>query len=109
MCRRGGGEIGIDQDVDDGPAAGADPPDQRGDGGHCRTTVSGQRGDRRIRDGQSAERENGERACGIELSRVFGRDGQHLERGGRGRYHLVGALGAECLGGYVEHGGDREE
>src|SRR5580704_12277103 len=36
-------------------------------------------------------------------------DGQQLERGGRVRCHLVGALGAQCLGAYVEHAGDREE
>jgi hypothetical protein len=69
-------------------------PDQRGDGGDGGTAVSGQRGDRRVRDGQSPERENGQRARGVKLSRVLRRDGHHLERGGRGRYHLVGAFGA---------------
>ena len=39
-----------------------------------------------------------------ELSRVPGCDGQHLEGGGRGRYHLVCVFGAERLATYVEHG-----
>jgi hypothetical protein len=94
VCRRSGGEVGEDQDVDDGSAEGTDPADQRGDGGDRRTAVSDQRGYRRIRDGQSPEPEKCKRACDVELSRVLRRNGQHLERGGHGLYHLVGAFGA---------------
>lgn len=62
--------------------------------GEYRTAVSGQRGDRGVRDGQSPQAENRECACDVDLSRVLCRDGQQLERGGRVRCHLVGAFGA---------------
>src|SRR6185437_16505134 len=109
VCRRGGGEVRKDQDVDDGSAEGTDSPDQRGDGGDCRNVISDQRGDRSIRDGQGPEPEKCERACDVDLSRVLRRNCQHLERGRSGLYHLVGAFGTECLGTYIQHRRDREE
>jgi hypothetical protein len=57
VCRRSGGEVDTDQDVEHGSAEGTDSPDQRSDGGDDPAAVSDQRGDRRIRDGQSPERE----------------------------------------------------
>ena len=68
-----------------------------------------QRGDRRIRDGQRPQREEGQRAGEVELSRVAGSDGQDLERGGGGLYHLVGAFGVERPGTHIECGGDGQE
>ena len=69
--RGGGGEVGEDQDFDDGPAEGPDSPDQRRDRGQGRTAVSAERGDRRIRDGQRPQPENRARARDVELCRCL--------------------------------------
>ena len=58
---------------------------------------------------RAPEREQCERARDVELDRVFGCDGPHLQCGRRGLYDLVGAFGVEPLRTYVQHGGDGEE
>jgi hypothetical protein len=90
-------------------AEGADASEQRGDGGYHPATAPDQHGNRSVGDGQGPQREKTQRAREIQLTVMARRNGQHLERDGGARYHLIGAFGVESHGSYVQQSGDGEE